>query len=271
MFRRLSFLFGLVTLAVAGSLLLAPATAASISLSTDVLNEGNSSAARVANNASNSVGLELVRFIGNSENTVGYTQSGTSTIDVSTWVYDSGDARGSIQQLQVNGYSNTSSGSQGNMYLRGETNTNNPGFGAHANWIVTFDLNVIRDEFFAGSSDPLKLTGLFGAWGGIGSTDSTAGMIQGMIFLDGTRIDSMGETVANPPESIQHQSFDLTISSGQYLTFGIFNDDGTDPSSLWDDGVYQNVELTSVPEPSSVLLLATAFFGLAVLARRRRR
>ena len=66
--------------------------------------------------------------------------------------------------------------------------------------------------------------------------------------------------------TVSNESFNLSIASGQWLTFGIFNG----PSgTFFDDGLFQNVQLTMnvVPEPSTALLMA----GLIPLSLRRRR
>jgi autotransporter-associated beta strand protein len=251
-----------------------------ISLSTDVLNAGQANPGAWntrGNGYSNAVGVELVRFVdrfSTSLDAVAYTQAGTDTIDVSGWVVTSGTGgqRGASQGLQVNGYSssNTAHTNPGganpqNLYLRGEPNEYNEGFGAHANWIVTFDLDVIRQEHFAGTRMPFQLSGEFGTWGGIGSTGVNDGVIQGAIFLDGVRIDDMDPSIANPQASIRNLEFDLTIYSGRYLTFGIFNDPN---STVWDDGVFKNVHLTMIPEPGTWLMLLAA--GAAGLLFRRR-
>jgi hypothetical protein len=270
------------TLKIRWTLLLLPllatgldSRAAQVSVTTDIINEGSATPTWYADGANNNgtdSTLELIRFIGNSDTSpinVPYNQAGDQ-IDVSPWV-TSGASRGSGQGIKVNGYS-TSGGAPGlNLYLRDEPNVNNPGFGAHANWIVTLDLEDIRTVQFGGNVHPFRLTGQFGAWGGIGSTDPNAGVAQGAIFLDGVRIDSMPETIANPTAS--SPEFDLRIGSGRYLTFGIFNGDGTADSPLWDDAVFQNVNLATidpVPEPGTVGYILVGV-GLLRLHHRLRR
>lgn len=242
-----------------------------ISLSTDVLNAGQANPGdwtKRPDGYSNAAGVELVRFIGNSDANplnVSYTRAGDRTIDVAPWVI-AGSARGTSQQLQVNGYAvNSPYTTDLNLHLRGEDAEYNEGFGAHANWIVTFDLDAIRAEHFAGTHMPFQLTGEFGTWGGIGSTGAGDGIVQGAIFLDGVRIDDMDPSIANPPASIRNLDFDLTILSGRYLTFGIFNG----ATTVWDDGVFKNVNLTMIPEPGSLLMLLAA--GAAGLLFRWRR
>ena len=246
-----------------------------ISLSTDVLNAGQATPGAWVKRPDgyfNTAGVELVRFVdrfSSSLNAVAYTQTGTETIDVSSWVATSGTGgqRGASQQLQVNGYAVDSPYTTDlDLYLRGEDIEYNEGFGAHANWLVTFDLDAIREEHFAGTHMPFQLTGEFGTWGGIGSTGAGDGIVQGAVFLDGVRIDGMDPSIANPASSIRNLAFDVTISSGRYLTFGIFNG----ATTVWDDGVFKNVNLTMIPEPGVLpMLLAACAAWLAVRRRRR--
>jgi hypothetical protein len=259
------------SLALAGLPLTAPATL--ISVTTDIINEGSATPTWYADGANNNgtdSTLELIRYIGHSDASpinVAYNQAGDQ-IDVSPWVVNgvNGASRGAGQGIKVNGYA-TGGGVPGeNLYLRDEPDVNNPGFGAHANWIVTLDLDDIRTVHLGGSPSPLRLTGEFGAWGGIGSTNPDAGVAQGTIFLDGTRIDSMPETIANP--TAVNQSFDLMISSGRYLTFGIFNGDGTADITQWDDGVFQNVNLQAIPEPGTLPVFLIGA-GLLICLHRR--
>jgi len=237
---------------------------ASISLTTDVLNQGDPAYKTYAdgyNNASIST-VELVRFIPTSDASpidVAYNQAG-DTIDVSPFVV-SGPQRGAGQRLQVNGYgaiSGSNPAGATNLYLRGEPNVNNEGFGAHANWIVTFDLDDIREDLLGGTDAVLNLTGDFGMWGAAASPVQA----QRVIYLDGVRIDSMALATATV-----NQSFDLNIPTGRWLTFGIFN--GSD--TVWDDALFQNVRLTVVPEPLTAGLLCLAGGALGGYVRRRRR
>lgn len=254
---------GGVLLVAAGSV-----SAQTISVSTDVLNGGSAAAGTLADGATAPVGVDLVRFIplGGTYGAVVYNSAG-DTVNLTPYISTAGCCeRGAGQNLHINGYSEGGSPTQ-NLYLRGEPNVNNEGFGAHANWLVTIDLNEVRANQLGGATDPLELTGQFGAWGGIGSTDPAAGVIQGAIFLDGARIDTMGQTVANPTPV--NQSFDLDITSGRYLTFAILNGSPTDPQpTLWDDGLFENVNLAVVPEPAALGLIGLA--GGMLLSRRRR-
>jgi hypothetical protein len=190
------------------------------------------------------------------------------TIQVAPYVVG-GASRGAGQNIHIDGYGVGGSPS-GNLYFRGEPDVPNNGFGAHANWLVTLDLDVIRANHFGNAPGDFLLAGRFGTWGGIGDAAATSGVIQGAIFADGVRIDSMGQSIANPvPVS---QSFSLVAYSPRFLTFGIFN--GNDPTNntVWDDGLFQNVTLTliPVPEPSSLTLLSLSLLGWMAHRRRSR-
>jgi len=261
------FLLNSLTVALVG---VASSSAYAISVSTDILRGGLATYGNLPDNTSNPGGeVNWVQFIGLGEG-ASFTAVDYNTIgddfNLSPFIQNGGCCeRGAGQQLQINGY-NDGSG-LANLYLRGESNTNNPGFGAHANWILTLDLDVVRANRFGSTTDPLTLTGDFGAWGSIGDSGATAGVITGAIFLDGARIDSMAESVANP--AAVNQSFNLVLpNSGQYLTFAILNGVTATNRTLWDDGVFKNVDLEVVPEPSAALLIMV---GLAGFANKRRR
>ncbi len=244
--------------AVAGGILSA---SRSVSLSTDVMGPGTFGDG-YNNNATTST-VELVRFIANSDAAplnVAYTQNPANTIDFSPWVRSG--ATGGIWGSDTHGRP-----PPGNLWIAGdgETNTPHTGFGAHANWFVTFDLNDIRAAHLGGFEHELVLAGRFGAWGSIGSTDPLAGVVQGAIFLDGQRIDTMPETTRTGPSI----PFSMILpKSGRYLTLAILNGPA---STLWDDGIFRDVTLSAVPEPSTGLLAALGGIGLALLGARRRR
>lgn len=243
--------------------------AATISLSTSVLGPGTFNNG-YNNNAGNST-VELIRSIAPSSSSplnVAYTQ-GAPTIDFSPYVV--AGATGGIFGSDQHGRAGV--GPNSNLWIAGdgETSANaDKGFGAHANWLITFDLQDIAPVHFGTSSfngGNLNLTGSFGAHGGIGSSDPAAGVIQGAIFLDGVRIDSLAQTTrlgASLP-------FNLTIpDGGRWLTLAILNgNDLLGNSTLWDDAVFKNVNLTfAVPEPTTLTLLG---LGACLLTMRRKR
>jgi hypothetical protein len=271
MSKRIHFLSlvlaGVTLVATAG--MSSTAKAASISISTDVLNGGNAGAGNVASGTtSGSAEINYVNFIPNNANSaaVVYDNAG-HTVNLAPNIYDGvgAAARGASQGIQVNTYgpiAGSNPTSDTNMFLAGQPNANNPGFGAHANWVVTVNLDTIRTDHSL-TNQTLDLSGLFGAWGAIG--DSSGGVIQGEIFLDGTRIDSMplsSFTPANDP------SFNLLIpSTAHELSFFILN---SPTSSLWDDGIFENVLLSTVPEPSSIVAICgLGAMGLLIAVRRR--
>jgi len=56
-------------------------------------------------------------------------------------------------------------------------------------------------------------------------------------------------------------------SSGRELLFFILN---SATSSNWDDGVFQNINLTAVSRPSTLVLCGLGADGLFVIRRRRK-
>jgi len=260
------------TLAVAtiSSMLFAvAASATTISVPTTVLNGGSLTQGFIASGTTSPTNqVNYVAFIPNAANpaTVQYDNAG-NTVNLAPNIFAAGAARGAGQEINVNGYGTGIGGTQIpgnlNMYLAGQSpSVNDPGFGAHANWVVTVNLDTVRAADLGGNNGNLTLAGQFGAWGNIG--DTSGGVIQGEIFLDGKRIDNMGLTSYTPAVN---QSFNLSIpATGHELSFFILN---SPTSSFWDDGIFQNVTLTT-PEPSSVILFGIAAVGLLIARRRNK-
>jgi len=179
---------------------------------------------------------------------VAYTQNPADTIDFSPWV-TSGATGGN--------FGSDAHGRLGNLWIKGDGETDSPhvGFGAHGNWFVTFDLDDIRTAHLSGTASDLQLTGRFGTHGGIESTVATDGVVQGAVFLDGVRIDTMPEVAHNVPTpggaDTPSVPFDLSVpSGGRFLTLAILN--GA-VNSVWDDGVFRDVELSVVVAPPQPL------------------
>jgi hypothetical protein len=245
------------------------ASATTIDVATNVLNGGSNTQGFVPDGTSSATNqVNYVAFIPNSANSaaVVYDHAGNMA-NVGPNIYNGvgAAARGPGQSINVDGYGTGIGGTpiagNMNMFLAGQSpSVNDSGFGAHANWVVTVNLDAIRAADFGGIQTGFQLNGTFGAWGNIG--DPTGGVIQGEIFVDGKRIDNMGLTSFTPAIN---QTFSLGIpASGHELSFFILNGPN---SSLWDDGIFQSVTLAA-PEPASMVMLGIGVVGL-LLARRR--
>jgi hypothetical protein len=245
------------------------AHAESFSVSTEVLDGGVAGPGNVGPQSSATNEINYVQFIPNGANpaTVQYDNAG-HTVNLAPNIYAAGAARGATQGIQVNTY-----GPEGgsipnttNMFLAGQPDVNNQGFGAHANWVVTLNLDAIRANLFGGTTGTIYLSGQFGPWGAIGDPTTTGGNVQGEIFLNGVRADSMSQASFSP---VNDPTFNLQITSADHeLSFFILN---SPTSSNWDDGIFENVTL-STPEPSSIVALCGAgALGLFIAVRRRRK
>jgi hypothetical protein len=249
---------------VAAHAALGTAAQKSVSLSSSVLGPGN-----FGDGYTNNSTVELVRFISNSTadpHNITYTQ-GAATIDFADYVTSGATAGNLGSNIHGRGSS---------LFLPGdgETVANNAGglgIGAHANWLVTFDLDEIRDDFFGGAPGDLQLTGRFGmnGQGSPGETVTAAGEVQGLIYVDGVLVD---ETTL---QSVGEASYliDLIIQQdGQFLTLAIVNGENGN-ATTFDDGTFRDLTLTliAVPEPTTVALwsVATIVLGLMVWNRRR--
>ncbi len=269
------------TLVAVVSVLLASASSSradSISIADKVLNDGLTTQGYVpAGTTSPTAQINYVGFIDTTSDypftAVQYDNAG-NTINVSNRVVHNAPERGAVQEINVDGYGAGQGGPIGgtqipgnyNVYLAGQpSTTNDSGFGAHANWVVTLNLDAIRNADFGGYSGAFYLSGLFGAWGNIG--DTSGGVIQGEVLLNGNRIDNMGLTSYS---SSGNQAFDLYIPAGndQELSFLILNNGS---NSLWNDGIFENVELSTAPEPSELISLSLGLAAACCLLFIRRR
>ena len=208
-----------------------------LSLSTDVLTPGTYGSGHSTPDGA----VDIIRQIPNSAaaNIVPYTTDDAGpTIDVGPWIVDGGTA---------GGFGADQHGRGGNLFITGdgEGNTPHSGFGGHANWLITFDLDKVRQERMIGANGELRLTGNYGSWGGIGDATAPAGVTQGLVFVDGVRADNLAETTHNVPTAggvdSPSQHFDITVpASAKHLTLAIMSGPG---STFWDDGNFRNVRL----------------------------
>lgn len=214
-----------------------PPPSVNISLSSDVVGRGT-----FADGYSSENGMvNIIRQIPNqaAANIVAYTADEQGpTVDVGEWIVDGGTA---------GGLGSNEHGRGGNLWIPGdgEANTAHDGFGGHANWMMTFDVEEIRAQRLGDATGDLRLTGRYGSWGGIGNADPNAGVTQGLIFIDGVRADNLNETTHNEPSAggvdSPSQSFDITVpADAKFVSLGLMSGPG---STFWDDGVFRNVRL----------------------------
>ena len=208
-----------------------------VSLSTDILGRGT-----FPNGHSTADGMvEIIRQVPNSAaaNVVAYTADDAGpTIDVADWIVNGGTA---------GGFGSNEYGRGGNIWVKGDGEANVPheGLGGHANWVVTYDLEDVRKEIMGEATGDLRLTGSYGSWGDIGTPDAGGGITQGLVFLDGQRVDNLDETTHNVPTAggndSPSQAIDIHVpANARYLTLGIMSGPG---STFWDDGLFRNVRL----------------------------
>ncbi len=144
-----------------------------------------------------------------------------------------------------------------------EYSTALPGFGMHGDTFITFDLDVIRTNAGLGAGTTLYLTGIAGL-PVPGSVQSTSAAI----ITDSTQRAVFDWNSSGAPGSLS-SSFNLTLSgSTRYLTFiGL---SGVDSDYQWAHIAFANVQLSTVPEPTTVMLLSAGLAGLGWLRLRRR-
>ncbi|MDG2384545.1 MAG: DUF1501 domain-containing protein [Pirellulaceae bacterium] len=131
-------------------------------------------------------------------------------------------------------------GRGGNLFLpgAGESNVPQPGFGAHANKFITFDLTAVRRKQFANQTGHWKLTGFVGV-NGAPSVPAHAA-IQAGVWIDGKPVDvSEQRAQMELPHGI-----DLFIESDRrWLTLAMLN--GPD-STLYDDVALRDLKLSLI-------------------------
>lgn len=129
-------------------------------------------------------------------------------------------------------------GRGGNLFLTGdgEANEPHPGFGAHANKFITFDLDEVRKKHFGGAAGPLRLTGLVGV-NGLVPEDA---QVQGGVWIDGKKV-ALSEEISRLDSAF---TFQLYFSVGQrYLTLAMLNGPG---STVYDDTAFRDVQLALI-------------------------
>lgn len=240
---------------------------ASTVLSTDVLGPG-----QYTSGYTNGSTVDLIFNIPQADTApynIAYNQAG-DMIDFSPWVV-SGAFAGTFGS-DVHGRPTVGSG---NLHYQGEPDVPGIGFGAHANWFITFDLDEVRSAQLAagGPGDEFQLTGRYGLYGDA----SAIGEVQGAIFVDGVRIDSLSQNTGSGTGLTSPEDFEYTFGpNSQYLTIALLNgNDSLGNSTVWDDQVFQNLVLSTqalplTPEPSSVVLFGVLMVAAAGWYRRRR-
>ena len=146
--------------------------------------------------------------------------------------------------------------------------TPQPGFGMHADAYITFDLAVIRAENGLPADQPLRLTGELGIANfrpgqQFGNNTDTA-----TILVDG-EVMRLYDFEDSPTKYHQFETTSFTIpGTARYLSFaGLVGKDILNSGSHLG---FTNMNLTPVPEPSTVLLVAIGV-AMAPVVRRRRK
>jgi len=201
----------------------------SVSLSTDVaLPDGMTTYTYNSGQSSASRGVDYVKQCGNSNNApylVQYKSNG-DTMDLSQYI-TSGGVGGTLG-VDVHGR-----GLQ--MQFNGEADGSGKGFGCHANWLITFDLAVIRNTYFSGALGQFKYTGRFGMARYAGDQNQKG---QGVVFVDGT---VQGATQLRKRSDGGEDLEVIIDQSAQFLTIGMLNGD---ESTNHDDMLWMDPTLT---------------------------
>ena len=139
-----------------------------------------------------------------------------------------------------------------------------PGFGLHSDTFITFDLDVIRVNAGLAAGTAFTLSGLAGQ-----ANFTPYNQTSAAIILDSSQLAVFDWTESGPIN--QFSTYSLSISgSARYLTFIALS--GLDSSNFGAHVGFANVQLTTVPEPSTYAALAgLACFAVAVMRRRTAR
>lgn len=135
-----------------------------------------------------------------------------------------------------------------------------PGFGMHSDGFVTFDLAVIRTNSGLAANTPFVLTGVAGM-----ANAPLNFATSGAIIADSTQLAVFDWGTAHAIDSF---SLSLTGST-RYVTFiGL---SGLDKDNIYAHVGFGNVQLSAIPEPSTLGLLALGLAALGLGVRRRTR
>lgn len=178
--------------------------------------------------------VELVRHVPLSSASpypISYTQAG-ATMDLDPYVCTGGDAGNWGSDVHGRG---------GKLWLprdsESQATSDGIGFGCHANWMVTFNLQKIREVHFANQAGQFTLTGRFGMDGRTGGSEGT-NMVYGYVFADG--VLGVASTPQNSTSTTVFPVYYEIPMTTTYLTLGILNGDN---STSWDDGTFRSVKI----------------------------
>jgi len=173
-------------------------------------------------------GVDYVKQCGNSNSDpymVQYNSHG-DTVNLADYI-TSGSVGGSFG-VDVHGRNRQ-------MAFQGEAGSSGKGFGCHANWLITFDLNVMRSKYFSGEPGAFKYTGRFGISANAGDAGQRG---QGVVLVDGV-VQAETEKVRRGDGG---RDLEATLdASAQYLTIAMLNGDS---STYHDDQVWLDPTLT---------------------------
>ena len=136
------------------------------------------------------------------------------------------------------------------LSIEGDASSSGKGFGCHANWLITFNLETIRTNHFRSQPSAFWFTGRFGMYY-LAGTASQRG--QGVVIVNGV----VKEATEKVKRSDGGRDVWVFISaSAKYLTIAMLNGD---ESSVNDDQVWLDPTLTQALNP---ILCFVGFSGL---------